>query len=284
MVDSKWKELWSNLPLFGKYALGGIGVLGALMILRDEDSNFKAEDAPEDEENLDEIDCSVCGRPYAMNKIGIGLIEHYLKESNFGNLGWKSKDNPDGVVRTARNLAGFELYQHGDKALEHYISEGKKSKVYSKTITLLRASIVPQIIVGDVMNFIDLLDIDDVDTTPDYDKDFKGMWESEVFNHEEHDEVDELIEDLDKLTAFCIGFLHDGAYGGESQGREIIGEDLEEERVWYIEGSIELKFVYEEGINTLIRASYTNDPESPVIYLPPAKFIKRQPEDGRSIQ
>ena len=247
MVDSKWKELWSNLPLFGKYALGGIGVLGALMILRDEDSNFKAEDAPEDEENLDEIDCSVCGRPYAMNKIGIGLIEHYLKESNFGNLGWKSKDNPDGVVRTARNLAGFELYQHGDKALEHYISEGKKSKVYSKTITLLRASIVPQIIVGDVMNFIDLLDID-------------------------------------KLTAFCIGFLHDGAYGGESQGREIIGEDLEEERVWYIEGSIELKFVYEEGINTLIRASYTNDPESPVIYLPPAKFIKRKPEDGRSIQ
>ena len=40
MVDSKWKELWSNLPLFGKYALGGIGVLGALMILRDEDSTL----------------------------------------------------------------------------------------------------------------------------------------------------------------------------------------------------------------------------------------------------
>ena len=166
-----------------------------------------------------------------MNKIGIGLIEHYLKESNYATLGWKSKENKDGVVRTARNIAGSELYQYGNGALEHYIAEGKKSKVYPKTITLLRASIVPQIIVGDVMNFIDLLDIDDVDNTPDYDKDFKGMWEAEVFNHEEHDEVDELIEDLDKLTAFCIAFLHDGAYGGESQGREVIGDDLEEEKV-----------------------------------------------------
>ena len=78
--------------------------------------------------------------------------------------------------------------------------------------------------------------------------------------------------------------MHDGAYGGESQGKELIGEDLEEERVWYVEGSIELKFVYEEGINTFIRASYTNDPDSPVIYLPPAKFIKSKPEDGRSVR
>lgn len=282
MVASKLKKLWDDLPNMGKFALGGIGIVGTLMLFDNNPKYLNAE-GDEDEEG-DDSNCSICNRPYAMNKIGIGLIEHYLKESNYATLGWKSKENKDGVVRTARNIAGSELYQYGNGALEHYIAEGKKSKVYPKTITLLRASIVPQIIVGDVMNFIDLLDIDDVDNTPDYDKDFKGMWEAEVFNHEEHDEVDELIEDLDKLTAFCIAFLHDGAYGGESQGREVIGDDLEEEKVWYVEGSIELKFVYEEGTNTFIRASYTNDPDSPVIYLPPAKFIKSKPEDGRSVR
>ena len=104
----------------------------------------------------------------------------------------------------------------------------------------------------------------------------------EVFNHEEHDEIDELIEDLDKLTAFCIGFLHDGAYGGESLGREDLGDGMEEERVRYVEGSIELKFVYEDGEIILIRASYTNEDDGPVIYLPPPKFIRDKPEDERT--
>ena len=104
----------------------------------------------------------------------------------------------------------------------------------------------------------------------------------EVFNHEEHDEIDELIEDLDKLTAFCIGFLHDGAYGGESLGRKDLGDGMEEERVRYVEGSIELKFVYEDGEIILIRASYTNEDDGPVIYLPPPKFIRDKPEDERT--
>ena len=231
-------------------------------------------------------DCSMCGRPYDMNRIGLGLIEYYLKESNYATLGWKSKDNPDGVAKTARNMAGSELFLHGDGAIEHYMIEGKRSKIFDKTIVLLRASIVPQIIAGDVMNFIELLEIDDVDSDPKFEEDFGGKWSAEIFNeeHEDHDEIDELIEDLDKLTGFCISFLHDGAYGGESQGREIIGEDLEEEKVWYVEGSIELKFVYEEGVNTFIRASYTNETDGPVIYLPPAKVIKTQPDDERSVQ
>jgi hypothetical protein len=104
----------------------------------------------------------------------------------------------------------------------------------------------------------------------------------EVFNHEEHDEIDELIEDLDKLTAFCIGFLHDGAYGGESLGREDLGDGMEEERVRYVEGSIELKFVYEDGEVILIRASYPNEDNGPVIYLPPPKFIRDKPEGERT--
>ena len=281
MLDSKWKGLWDNIPTFGKYILAGVGVLGTLQIIKKKDLVLSNEEIPDEEPTED---CSICGRPYEINKIGVGLIEHYLKESNYGNLGWKSKDNPEGVAKTARNIAGWEIYHYGTNALEHYISEGKKSKIYGKTITLLRASIVPQIIVGDVMNFIDLLEIDDVDNTPNFDKDFKGMWEAEVFNHEEHDEVDELIEDLDKLTAFCISFLHDGAYGGESQGKEEIAEGVIEERVRYVEGSIELKFVYEDGENTFIRASYPNDPDSPVIYLPPAKFIRQEPEDERTVE
>jgi hypothetical protein len=280
VVDSKLLKMWDQLPAYGKYALGGIGILGTLMLLGDRPDKREAEDDDEGH------DCSMCGRPYDMNRIGLGLIEYYLKESNYATLGWKSKDNPDGVVKTARNMAGSELFLHGDGAIEHYMIEGKRSKIFDKTIVLLRASIVPQIIAGDVMNFIELLEIDGVDSNPKFEEDFGGKWSAEIFNeeHEDHDEIDELIEDLDKLTGFCISFLHDGAYGGESQGREIIGEDLEEEKVWYVEGSIELKFVYEEGVNTFIRASYTNETDGPVIYLPPAKVIKTQPDDERSVQ
>ena len=363
MVDSKLLKMWDQLPAYGKYALGGIGIFGTLKLLGksadeniingmtldewlDEIDRIKATKEPFYYSNnilgtpkygngIDSFweqgwspqgilsvwrmyegepaqayfekmkawkkmrsdsfaaegdgeghDCSMCGRPYDMNRIGLGLIEYYLKESNYATLGWKSNDNPDGVVKTARNMAGSELFYYGDGAIEHYMIEGKRSKIFDKTIVLLRASIVPQIIAGDVMNFIELLEIDDVDSDPKFEEDFGGKWSAEIFNeeHEDHDEIDELIEDLDKLTGFCISFLHDGAYGGESQGREIIGEDLEEEKVWYVEGSIELKFVYEEGVNTFIRASYTNETDGPVIYLPPAKVIKTQPDDERSVQ
>ena len=107
--------------------------------------------------------------------------------------------------------------------------------------------------------------------------------DKELFNHEEHDEIDELIEDLDKLTEFCIGFLHDGAHGGESEGIKDMMDGMKEERVRYVEGSIELKFVYEDDEIVLIRASYTNMDDGPVIYLPPPAFLKTQPDDERSV-
>ena len=106
----------------------------------------------------------------------------------------------------------------------------------------------------------------------------------ELFKHEDHDEIDELIEDLDNLTEFCIGFLHDGAHGGESEGIKDMMDGMKEERVRYVEGSIELKFVYEDDEIILIRASYTNMDDGPVIYLPPPAFLKTQPDDGRSVK
>lgn len=257
-----------------------------------EDDFFNADgDEDEGEEfvvDVDDHDCPVCGREFEINKIGMGLVQHFLKESDYNTLGWKSKSNPEGVRRTARNIAGEELFVYGHQALAHYLQEGKRSKVFEQVVMLLRASLVPQVLAGDVVNFIELLDIDDVDDEPRFERGFADKWESEdffldgeVFNHEDHDEIDELIEDLDKLTAFCISFLHDGAYGGESLGREDMGDGLEEERVRYVEGSIELKFVYEDGENILIRASYTNETDGPVIYLPPARFIKNQPDNPR---
>lgn len=95
-----------------------------------------------------------------------------------------------------------------------------------------------------------------------------------------HDKVHDMIEDLDKLTAFCISFLDDGAYGGESQGMKDVGGGLKEEIVLYVEGSIEMKFVYDsEGNNLAIRVKYTHDPDSPVIYLPKASFVATKPDE-----
>lgn len=232
--------------------------------------------------------CRVCARPYEINKLGWTLINHFMKESQQGQLGWKSKSNPEGVARTARNIAGYELAVYGTSALEHYYDEGKRSKVFPQVMVLLRNSVVSNMLAGDYINFIEMMDIDDVDDEPRFTKGFGEKWESEdffleseVFNHEEHDEIDDLIEDLDKLTAFCIQFLHDGVYGGETEGKKDMGDGLQEERVRYIEGSIELKFVYEDDELTLIRASYTNDPDGPVIYLPPAAYLKTKPDDPR---
>jgi hypothetical protein len=98
--------------------------------------------------------------------------------------------------------------------------------------------------------------------------------------HGDHDDAHKTIEDLDKLTAFCITFLDDGAYGGESQGLKDAGGGLKEEIVLYVEGSIQMKFIYDsEGQNIAIRVKYTHDPNSPVIYLPKAAFIATKPDD-----
>lgn len=105
--------------------------------------------------------------------------------------------------------------------------------------------------------------------------------ENVAFAHDEHDEIDDMIEELDKLTSFCITFLHDGAYGGEPQEMiEDKARGIREQKVLYLEGSIELKFVYdEEGKNIAIRAKYTNDPQSPVIYLPATEMVARKPDE-----
>lgn len=223
----------------------------------------------------EEPSCPVCARKFQINSVGESIIENYIMVSDDNKLGWKSQENPGGVPRTSLNIAGQELFYYREQALTHYLQEGKRSKVFNSVVYLLRTSLVPQELSGGVIHYVQLLD------EPVFDKDFTEEWESEVFNHEDHDEIDELIEDLDKLTAFCISFLHDGAYGGESLGREDMGDGLEEERVRYVEGSIELKFVYEDGENILIRASYTDETDGPVIYLPPARFIKNQPDNPR---
>ena len=105
--------------------------------------------------------------------------------------------------------------------------------------------------------------------------------ENLTFAHDEHDDIDEMIEELDKLTSFCITFLHDGAYGGEPQEMtEDKARGITEQKVLYVEGSIELKFVYDkDGKNIAIRAKYTNDPNSPVIYLPATESVARRPDE-----
>ena len=43
MVDSKLLKMWDQLPAYGKYALGGIGILGTLMLLGDGPDKREAE-------------------------------------------------------------------------------------------------------------------------------------------------------------------------------------------------------------------------------------------------
>ncbi len=128
------------------------------------------DDKERDDEEDDEIDffqeeCRVCGRGYEFSKIARVLVQHYLKESNDGQLGWKSKDNPQGTVRTARNIAGAELYTYGTGALEHYIFEGKMSKLYPMVVGLLRTAIVPSILAGDTVQFIESEEIVGIEET-----------------------------------------------------------------------------------------------------------------------
>tara|TARA_R110002020_G_scaffold157312_7_gene340027 strand:+ start:141 stop:1244 length:1104 start_codon:yes stop_codon:yes gene_type:complete len=123
-------------------------------------------------------DCHVCDRPYEFSKIARSLAQHYLKESDGGEKDWyHSKKNPEGIRKTARNIAGYELYYYGMQALEHYMSESKPSKLRETVIELLRKAIVPNIIVGDVVQFIETLEIDGVeDLDPKFSKEFsEGM-------------------------------------------------------------------------------------------------------------
>ena len=466
-------QLYGDLPCGCKFGAEEFEANGSM-----------GEEPPYDGDNPHaEYSCNICARPYEWSRISRALVQHYLKESKNGTLGWKAKDNPDGARKTARNLAGFELYWYGLGALEHYLAEGKMSKLTPLVVELLRKAIVPSIIVGDVVQFIESLEIEGVDDTEpkfpsefgeefmaedelgfkewadqedithekktsfkewaddeeekhgdisfdewvdheeeshiarygaesfsaegewilsckeritgfgkwpnkrgycdggiyeyrelvsppiykytqycDGDCGYQDEWEDEdeyfndaesfeanslgdyipagdymityktspikltweggtrwdfndtwtdilweqldvkikkdekllslfaedrIFNEEhgdhEHEEIEILMEKLDKLTQFCINYLHDGAYGGDSQGIKVDEvRGITEEKILYVEGSLELKFVNDkEGNNIAIRAQYTNDPLSPIIYLPATSTVLRKPDDPR---
>ena len=123
--------------------------------------------------------CHVCARPYEYSRIARALVQHYLKESKDGTRGWKTKGNPDGTRRTVRNIAGYQLYWFGLGALENYMEEGKISKMTPNIIELLRTAIVPNIIAGDVVQFIESMEIEDIeDTDPKFFTDFSDTWEA----------------------------------------------------------------------------------------------------------
>ena len=235
--------------------------------------------------------CSMCDRPYDFSKLSRGLVKHYLRESQGGILDWKSKENPGGTRRTARNIAGYEIITYGLEAVEHYmLTQASDTEISAQVIMLLRKSLVPQIIIGDITEFIKLLEIDDVEeTTPGFDEDFWTKWDLEdymqsnkVFNteHDDHDELDALIKKLDDLNQFAITFMHDGGYGGEPISKETNSQGLTTEIIGFIEDSIRLKIIsHEENGEVIgIRISYTMSPEGPVIYLPPADYISYTPD------
>ena len=138
--------------------------------------SFEAPGEVEEEDfiPMDITQCHVCARPYEYSRIARALVQHYLKESDDGTKGWKNKSTPDGTRRTARNIAGYQLYWYGLGALENYLEEGKISKMTPMVIDLLRTAIVPNIIAGDVVQFIESMEIDDIeDTDPTFFTDFQ---------------------------------------------------------------------------------------------------------------
>ncbi len=149
--------------------------------LDNEAESFEAPGEMEEEDftPVDITQCHVCARPYEYSRIARALVQHYLKESKDGTRGWKTKGNPDGTRRTVRNIAGYQLYWFGLGALENYMEEGKISKMTPNIIELLRTAIVPNIIAGDVVQFIESMEIEDIeDTDPKFFTDFSDTWEA----------------------------------------------------------------------------------------------------------
>lgn len=132
------------------------------------------------EDWMPRTDCEICARPFTINRFGQQLIQHYLKESDNGEKAWKSKKNTDGTRRTARNLAGFFLYEYGLDALNQYVLFQDKTGISDKVIELLRLSLVERVIAGDVVNLIEMMDMsDEVDDEPMFGKKFEEDFGSE---------------------------------------------------------------------------------------------------------
>jgi len=239
-----------------------------------------------------ERNCGLCDRPYEYSRLSRALVTHYLRESNGKSLTWKSKSNPDGLKRTARNIAGFEIMNHGLDALEHYLlQEAKETVVSTQVILLLRKALVPSIIIGDVTEFIKLLELDDVESSdPKFKDDFWEDWESEDYmnitsefnseQHDDHDDLDALIKRLDDLNQFAITFMHDGGYGGELISTNL-DSGIETQLIGFVEDSIRLKNIRDVKNDEIlgIRMNYTDSPKGPVIYLPPADYIASKPQE-----
>ena len=140
----------------------------------DDDKPSNYEFVRDTSENEFKDDCEICARPFAINKLGQKLIQHYLKESDNGFKEWKNKKNPEGTRRTARNITGFFLYDYGLDALNQYVLFQDKTGISEKVIELLRLSLVERIVAGDVINLIEMMDMqDEVDDTPTFGKGFE---------------------------------------------------------------------------------------------------------------
>ena len=189
-------DMFNNLPKWGRVSIvSGAGILG-IMMLSGQSESFAADPVmgggrgpPSDDDDFEgfhENRCHICERPYEFSKIARGLVQHYLKESDDASKDWRTKKNPDGTVRTARNIAGAELYWYGLEALEHYMAEGKESKMKPLVIELLRKSTVPNVMVGDTVQFIESLEIEGVDDLePRFSKEFTEEMTAESFEAED---------------------------------------------------------------------------------------------------
>ena len=120
----------------------------------------------------------------------------------------------------------------------------------------------------------------------------KGMLMRAEGDHDDHDhdheDIDELIEKINRVTDFAITFIHDGGFGGEPKGI-IIDEELglKTEIVNYVEGSIDLRLVRDLETNELVsvRFALTGDPdETPILYLPLPERLTTVPEEERSVK
>lgn len=122
----------------------------------------------------------------------------------------------------------------------------------------------------------------------------KGLLMSAEGDHDDHDhdhdheDIDELIEKINRVTDFAITFIHDGGFGGEPKGIVVDEElGLKTEIVNYVEGSIDLRLVRDLETNELVsvRFALTGNPdETPILYLPLPEQLTTVPEEERSVK
>jgi len=103
----------------------------------------------------------------------------------------------------------------------------------------------------------------------------------------DHEDIDELVERINRVTDFAITFIHDGGFGGEPKGT-IVDEELglRTEIVEYVEGSLDLRMVRDIKTDELlsVRFALTGNPdETPILYLPLPEEIATTPNEERAV-